>query len=160
MLLDPNTWQTRNYGVIVSMNNVLQNILPNCIGRYTDEFYPTATGDNFQKLGYNTILIESGHYPKDYEREISRKYTFFAILQGLYFIANTNKFTNYKPYFNIPNNGKAFYDVIHRYENSNNNEAYQYKDFILDNKLVSKLEKVTDTELDSKHGHVEILFEK
>ena len=55
--------------VIVAMNSMLQKIIPNFVGRYTDEFYPTATGDNFQKLGYNTILIESGHYPNDYQRE-------------------------------------------------------------------------------------------
>ncbi|MDG2073039.1 MAG: M14 family zinc carboxypeptidase, partial [Polaribacter sp.] len=48
--------------VIVSMHRLLQEIIPNHIGRYTDEFYPTATGDNFQKLGFNTILIEAGHY--------------------------------------------------------------------------------------------------
>ncbi|WP_299528033.1 M14 family zinc carboxypeptidase, partial [uncultured Lutibacter sp.] len=53
--------------VIVAMNNLLQKIIPNHIGRYTDEFYPTATGDNFQKLGYNTILIEAGHYKNDYD---------------------------------------------------------------------------------------------
>ncbi|MDD7914056.1 M14 family zinc carboxypeptidase [Polaribacter ponticola] len=63
--------------VIVVMNAMLQNMIPNFVGRYTDEFYPTATGDNFQKLGYNTILIESGHYTNDYQREISREYTFF-----------------------------------------------------------------------------------
>lgn len=53
--------------VIVAMNVLLQKIIPNHIGRYTDEFYPTATGDNFQKLGFNTILIEAGHYPHDYD---------------------------------------------------------------------------------------------
>jgi hypothetical protein len=41
--------QTMN--IIVAMNTMLQNILPNFVGRYTDEFYPTATGDNFHKLG-------------------------------------------------------------------------------------------------------------
>ena len=53
----------KTMNVIIAMNSMLQKIIPNCVGRYTDEFYPTATGDNFQKLGYNTILIESGHYP-------------------------------------------------------------------------------------------------
>ena len=70
--------------VIVSMNTLLQLIIPNHIGRYTDTFYPTATGDNFQKLGFPTILIESGHYPDDYEREVSRKYTFLEFIQNLY----------------------------------------------------------------------------
>ena len=145
--------------VIVSMNNMLQNVIPNHVGRYTDEFYPTATGDNFQKLGYNTILIESGHYPNDYDREETRKYTFFSILQGIHHIAISSSFNNYKTYFKIPNNDKMFYDVIHRYPNSENDAAYQYEDKIIDDKLVSKLNKVEEKSLKSKIGHSEIVFE-
>ncbi len=145
--------------VIVGMNLMLQQIIPDFVGRYTDEFYPTATGDNFQKLGYNTILIESGHYPNDYEREISRKFTFFSILQGLYHIASNDVFTNYKPYFNIPNNNKNFFDVIHRYTDSKKDIAYQYKEQILENKFVLKLVEVSEKELSSKSGHSEIVFE-
>lgn len=145
--------------VIIAMNKMLQTIIPNHVGRYTDEFYPTATGDNFQKLGYNTILIESGHYAKDYNREESRKYTFFSILQGLYYISKTNSFTDYKEYFKIPNNGKDFYDVIHRYSNKSKDKAYQYKDEILDDKLVSKLVKIEDKVLKNKIGHSEIVFD-
>jgi hypothetical protein len=99
--------------VIVAMNSLLQQVIPNQVGRYTDEFYPTATGDNFQKLGYNTILIEAGHYKDDYDREETRKFNFFAILQGLYFIGQGD-YTNFKPYFNIPNNDKLFLDIIYK----------------------------------------------
>lgn len=100
--------------VIVSMNELLQQFIPNHIGRYTDEFYPTATGDNFQKLGHNTILIEAGHFKNDYDREITRKYNFYALLQGLFFISSTQKFTNYQSYFKIPNNDKKFLDIIYK----------------------------------------------
>ena len=100
--------------VIVAMNNFLQQFIPNQIGRYTDEFYPTATGDNFQKLGHNTILIEAGHFKGDYSREITRKYNFYALLNGLYFIATANDFKNFKPYFKIPNNDKMFLDIIYK----------------------------------------------
>ncbi|WP_298764027.1 M14 metallopeptidase family protein [uncultured Polaribacter sp.] len=148
--------QTMN--VIIAMNNMLQKIIPNHVGRYTDEFYPTATGDNFQKLGYNTILIESGHYKEDYNREESRKYTFYSILQGLSYIANTSDFSTYKDYFNIPNNSKDFYDVIHRFSDSSKDVAFQYKDEILENKLVSKLIQVDDDSLKEKFGHSEIVF--
>ena len=99
--------------VIVAMNKLLQQAIPNQVGRYTDEFYPTATGDNFQKLGYNTVLIEAGHYKNDYDREITRKYNFFALVQGLYYLATTTKHTNYKPYFEIPNNDNKFLDIIY-----------------------------------------------
>lgn len=146
--------------VIIAMNLMLQKMIPNFVGRYTDEFYPTATGDNFQKLGYNTILIESGHYPNDYKREVSREYTFYSILQGLHHIATTNDFSEYMPYFKIPNNAKIFYDVIHRYPNAKHDVAYQYQDQIIDGQLVSTLNKVSNEDtLKGKYGHNEIVFE-
>lgn len=154
--LTPGRIQTMN--VIVAMNQLLQQIIPKFVGRYTDEFYPTATGDNFQKLGYNTILIESGHFPDDYNREFSREYTFYSILQGIYHIATTHKFDTYQTYFEIPNNEKMFFDVIHR--NTNKKDvAYQYVDKIIDNQLVSELEKVMDENPKTKFGHHEIVFE-
>jgi hypothetical protein len=146
--------------VIVAMNKMLQNVIPNFVGRYSDEFYPTATGDNFQKLGYNTILIESGHYPQDYHREESRKYTFFSILQGVYHIANTSNFDNYKDYFTIPNNDKIFFDVIHRYPNSSNDVSFQYEEKIIDGKFVSKLNKTDEYRLNLKIGHSEIVIDR
>lgn len=149
--------QTMN--VIVAMNALLQNIIPNNIGRYSDEFYPTATGDNFQKLGYNTILIESGHYPNDYQRETSREFTFYSILQGLHHIATADNFDSYESYFKIPNNEKMFYDVIHRFSDAKKDVAYQYKDEIINEKLISKLEKLEDNDLKTKIGHHEIVFE-
>jgi hypothetical protein len=145
--------------VIVAMNSMLQNVIPNFVGRYTDEFYPTATGDNFQKLGYNTVLIESGHYPDDYTREVSREYTFYSILQGIYHIATSDKFTDYEAYFTIPNNDKIFYDVIHRYSDSKKDIAFQYKDEVINGKMVSKLNKVDENSLKSKVGHSEIVFD-
>ena len=129
--------------VIVIINDFLQQIIPNQIGRYTDEFYPTATGDNFQKLGHNTILIEAGHFKNDYDREITRKFNFYALLKGLFFIATRTRFTNYKPYFKIPNNDKRFLDVIYKNVNSiRNNRPFiedigiQYKFKVQNNKLV------------------------
>lgn len=148
--------QTMN--VIVAMNSLLQQIIPNFVGRYTDEFYPTATGDNFQKLGYNTILIESGHYPNDYNREFSREFTFYAILQGLFHIAKNDKFDTYESYFDIPNNEKMFFDVIHRNPNKKD-VAYQFIDKIIDNQLVSQLDKIIGEDLKNKTGLNEIVFE-
>ena len=97
--------------VIVAMNNGLQKYIPNQIGRFTDEFYPTATGDNFQKAGFNTILIEAGHFLDDYQREKTRKYNFLALLLGLKFIANENN-VNYDEYFNIPNIEKKYFETL------------------------------------------------
>lgn len=143
--------------VIAAMDKLLQQIIPHHIGRYTDEFYPTATGDNFQKLGHNTILIEAGHYPDDYERENVRKYNFYAFLQGLYHIALTDDFSEYEPYFNIPNNVKSFFDVIHRYKDKND-VAFQYKEQIVDNTFVLNLEKQEVENASNYFAHREITF--
>lgn len=99
--------------VISAMDKVLQKIIPNQIGRYTDEFYPTATGDNFQKAGHNTILIEAGHSKNDYDREMVRNYNFIAILTGLLHIAR-GEFANYRSYLDIPNNEKHYLDIIYK----------------------------------------------
>lgn len=144
----------KTMNVIVAMNKLLQTIIPNHIGRYTDEFYPTATGDNFQKLGYSTILIESGHYYDDYEREESRKFTFYALLQGIYHISTSDAFEDYLPYFDIPNNNKIFLDIIKRYDDRED-EAFQYKEQIIDDHFTLISEKVEDVDLTSKLFHNE-----
>ena len=100
--------------LIVAMNKLLTQFIPGRIGRYTDEFYPKATGDNFQKEGYHTALIESGHTFDDYQREITRKYTFYAILQGILSIAGGLGGIPYEKYFDIPDNDKFFLDIIYK----------------------------------------------
>ena len=99
--------------VIACINNVLQKVIPGRIGRYTDEFYPTATGDNFQKMGHNTILIESGHSQGDYMRKESRFATFLALLEGMRHIAMA-EVVNHDDYFKIPDNEKKYLDAIIR----------------------------------------------
>jgi hypothetical protein len=139
--------------VIVAMNDLLQQVIPNQVGRYTDEFYPTATGDNFQKLGHNTILIEAGHYKDDYERDITRKYNFYALIQGLYFISGEYNYLNYKPYYGIPNNDTKFLDIIYKNIKITENNRNQITDIgiqlkfkVIANKLVmyKHIEKVGD----------------
>ena len=98
--------------VIAAMNDLLQQFIPGQIGRYTDEFYPTATGDNFQKMGHNTILIESGHAKGDYQRVISRRATFIALLEGLRIIAAGLGADRHSAYLEIPNNEKKYLDAI------------------------------------------------
>jgi len=99
--------------VIVAMNEVMQKLIPGQIGRYTDEFYPTATGDNFQKAGYNTTLIEAGHFKDDYDREQVRLYKFLSLLIGINYLADGNRaLDKHNAYFEIPNNSKKYFDII------------------------------------------------
>ena len=73
--------------VIVQMNKVLQKFAPGQVGRYNDDFEPRAFGDNIQKWGTSTILVESGGYPEDPEKQEIRKLNFVSILSALNAIA-------------------------------------------------------------------------
>ncbi|WP_086028999.1 M14 family zinc carboxypeptidase [Tenacibaculum holothuriorum] len=141
--------------IIVAMNNLLQQVIPNHIGRYTDEFYPTATGDNFQKLGHNTILIEAGHFPEDYDREEVRKFNFYALLKGILHISEEKSFKEYQEYFAIPNNIKNFYDVIHRSENNQKDIAFQYEEKVESGKFALFLKKENEGNLSEYLAHKE-----
>ena len=100
--------------LIAGMNDAVQEFIPGCVGRYTDEFYPTATGDNLHKLGYKNVLIESGTYPNDSERQTTRKANFIALLKAFELILEGVKPNRVDDYNSIPNNGKKFFDLIIR----------------------------------------------
>ncbi|MRJ08691.1 peptidase M14 [Ornithobacterium rhinotracheale] len=86
------------------------------IARFSDEFYPKATGDNFQKWGIPIILFESGHFPNDYQRNETRKITAFGILAGLYNIAFNDEIAEdaLEVYHAIPQNDNKAIDIIYR----------------------------------------------
>lgn len=96
--------------VIVSMYNLVQNFIPNAVGRYNDTYCDSCFGDTIQSMGIPTILIECGYFPGDFEREFIRKIHTHIIINALTCIAN-NEFPDYNLYFDIPNNEKRFYSV-------------------------------------------------
>lgn len=99
--------------VIVGMNEVLEDEVPGHVGKYNDAFEPRAFGDNFQERGTSTILIESGGYPNDPEKQYIRRLNFMIILNALYQIA-TEGYTDYteEAYFAIPDNESRLMDVL------------------------------------------------
>lgn len=111
-------------GVICKMYEALKSDIPNNLARYNDEFYPNATGDNFQKDGYCTILIEAGHYKDDYDRETVRYFYFKSLITGLLSIAHRD-FGTVKMYVKIPKNDNKYLDII--YTNVNIKEGEGYK---------------------------------
>ncbi len=98
--------------VIVEMNKTLQKHIPGQVARYNDDFEPRAFGDNIQKWGTSTILIESGGYKNDPEKQVIRNYNFIAILTALNAIAN-NSYKNNKAadYSKIPINDRMLFDL-------------------------------------------------
>ncbi|WP_340063590.1 M14 family zinc carboxypeptidase [Ascidiimonas aurantiaca] len=98
--------------IIVHMNEVLQRYIPGKVGRYNDDFEPRAFGDNIQKWGTSTILIESGGYPGDIEKQYIRKLNFVSILSALDAIASGDYSQKPLPaYEDIPHNDRKLFDL-------------------------------------------------
>ena len=102
--------------LIGDMNDVLQKYIPGKVGKYNDDFEPRAFGDNIQKWGTSTILIESGGLKGDPEKQEIRKLNYVAIMTAFESIANGNfQKQSRENYENIPfNESNWFLDLILR----------------------------------------------
>lgn len=110
-----NSVRERAMQLIVGMNRDLQKYIPNQVARYSDEFEPRAFGDNIAKWGTSLVLIESGGYKNDPEKQYLRKMNFIAILTALEAIADgTYTRQNRNDYEKIPQNEKNHFDLIIR----------------------------------------------
>lgn len=98
--------------VIVYMNNIIQRYAPGQVGRYNDDFEPRAFGDNIQKWGTSAILIESGGYTNDPEKQFIRKLNYISILSSVFAISSGD-FQNMalEDYEKIPNNDRKLFDL-------------------------------------------------
>ncbi len=97
----------RNQRIASAMVGALNKFIPGHIGRYSDEWTPTAFGDNFSAWGTPTILVETGAlYGKDEMYLI--KMNFVAYLTALNVLA-TGSERNYDPaaYVNLPENASG-----------------------------------------------------
>lgn len=91
------------------------SFIPGHIAKYSDEFEPRAFGDNFQKAGTSTILIESGEWKGDPERQFIRKMNFILLLSAFKLIAEKSFIeTNISVYESIPLNEEYIHDFIFR----------------------------------------------
>ncbi len=112
---DLNSVREQGMRIIEYVYKCINNQIPNQIARFSDEFYPRAVGDNLQKEGISTILIESGHYQNDYKRNKSREFTFWALYHALIGLSNKVEVEgNYDDYFKIPKNSDTARDIIFR----------------------------------------------
>lgn len=112
---DINPVRKKSMQVIAGMNRALQQFIPNSVGKWPSDFEPRAFGDNIQKWGTTLILIESGGYKGDPEKQHIRKLNFVAILNGLESIANkTYQKEDIRTYDSLPVNHKSIFDIIIR----------------------------------------------
>ncbi|MBE0393617.1 M14 metallopeptidase family protein [Flavobacterium sp. PL002] len=129
--------------LIAGINTVLQQYIPNQVGRFDDSFNIDCIGDTFQFLGAATILFEAGHFQEDYQREETRKYVYMALITSFTTLCENDIVSNgYDKYLSIPQNKVVFYDFIYKNVKINydgiekiTNFAAQYKEELIDNNV-------------------------
>lgn len=149
--------------VIDHMVKGLETVIPGHLSRFTDEFYPNSTGDNFTKLGFPCILFEAGHFPNDYSRNQVRKFNALAILLAFERISRSDVMEKGN-YDNIPLNQKKYLDIILRNVQVESSESHAILDIgiyfeervDLESQEViycSKIEEIGD--LSAYYGHLD-----
>lgn len=101
--------------LIAGIHAKIQGSLPAHFGRYSDEFYPRAIGDNLMQAGISAILFEAGHYPADHYRQKARELNFRGLVAAFDLIANGNWSKNtVEEYLSIPENSNHLRDILFR----------------------------------------------
>jgi len=101
--------------MIALMNRTLQKYLPDQVSKYSDAHEPRGFGDTFQKKGISTILIESGGYQNDPQKQYIRKLNFYVLLSALHAIAKeAYEQEDIEQYLSIPENGRSLFNLVIR----------------------------------------------
>jgi hypothetical protein len=160
---DVNEVRSKAMNVIVAMNNELQKHIPNQVGRFYDGFNINCIGDMFTHLNVPTILFEAGHFQDDYNREITRKMIFIALISGLNDIYENDIVDNKNAfYLQIPQNKIVFYDFLYKNVKINyddkeiiTNFAAQYKEELIEGKIQFNAYIAEIGDLEGKFGHIQ-----
>lgn len=101
--------------VAATFAEVMNMFVPGHLARYDETFEPRAFGDNVQRWGTSTVLVESGGWPKDRDKMFLRKLNYVGILTSLHAIASgAYQQATLESYEQLPFNGKNLYDIIIR----------------------------------------------
>ena len=149
--------------LIAGINDVLQEYLPDQIGRFDDSFNINCIGDTFQYLNVPTLLFEAGHFQDDYQREKTRKYIFMALIASFTILSDNDIVSNgIGKYLNIPQNKVVFYDFMYKNVKLNydgneiiTNFAAQYKEELIENQICFNAYIIQIGELENYFGHFE-----
>jgi hypothetical protein len=149
--------------LIAGINAVLQQYIPDQVGRFSDSFNLNCVGDTFQYFGVPTVLFEAGHFPNDWEREVTRKYVFVALVSAFNILSENDIVSNrIEEYLNISQNNPVFCDFLYKNIKINYdgiekiiNFAAQYKEELIGNEICfnAYISKIGD--LENHFGHFE-----
>ena len=117
--------------LIISLFNELKIDIKGHVSRYKDDFNKNCMGDYFTINNTPTILIEAGHFPNDYKRNVTKKYILKTLIYSTLFLNDGNFLKNsVNDYFKIPESKKKFVDIVITGVTINNNEKI-YKNQML-----------------------------
>lgn len=101
--------------LISQLTNNLNKYIPGHIAKYSDDFEPRAFGDNFIKWGTSLVLVESGGWKNNYDKNYLRKLNFVLLITGFASIADESyKNELIATYEKIPENRELLFDVLLR----------------------------------------------
>ncbi len=110
-----NPVRLRSMKLIAQLDEMLQEFIPGHVATFSDTFEPRAFGDNMQKWGTSTILVESGGMIGDPEKQYIRKLNFLLLLESFVSIARSD-YESYtvEQYESIPPNVLRLHSAIFR----------------------------------------------
>ncbi len=99
--------------LISGLTSILNKFIPGHIGKYSDEYEHRAFGDTFQGMGTSTILIESGGWKDDAEKQFLRKLNFILLLSAINSIIDSDyQDETADIYDKLPLNEEYLYDMV------------------------------------------------
>ncbi len=97
------------------MLRALEPLVGGHVARYDDTFNPRAFGDLMTRWGASTILVESGGWANDPQKQYLRKVNFVALLTALESIATESyRGVGIEAYTSLPPNGRRLPDLLVR----------------------------------------------
>jgi hypothetical protein len=94
------------------LTRLTQQIIPNKVAKWTDEFNARAFGDTFQQRGYGLLLLESGGAGWDLEKQSLRQLNAAIILDAFHSIATGSyQQENIETYEALASNERQIFDI-------------------------------------------------
>jgi hypothetical protein len=110
-----NDVRKRAMHVAAVIRNAIEPMVGGHIAKYDESFNPRAFGDLMQQWGTSTVLIESGGWRGDPEKQYLRKVNFVALVSALDRIADGSYDSfDVGAYESLPSNGRAARELVIR----------------------------------------------
>jgi hypothetical protein len=108
-----NAVRLRAMEIMGVMIQVMDPLVGGHIAKYDDTFNPRAFGDLMTQWGASTILVESGGWKDDPQKQYLRKVNFVALLTALESVATGGyRGTGRRLYDELPGNGRRIADLL------------------------------------------------